>query len=80
MGTGMGKGTTSLVEPYFYRYKSKYSTTNIQFFLSKFQTFSPAHVQSNVRYKNCVQHKQRAKKKKKGGGDITVFLHTLFVE
>ena len=51
---------------YFYRYKSKYSTTNIQFFLSKFQKFSPAHVQNNVRYKNCVQHKQKAKKQKRG--------------
>ena len=47
----------------FYRYKSKYSTTNIQFFFSKFQKFSPAHVQNNVRYKNCVQHKQKAKKR-----------------
>ena len=50
---------------YFYYYKSKYSTTNIQFFLSKFQNFSPAHAQNNVQYKNCVQHKQKAKKKKK---------------
>ena len=38
---------------------------NILFFLSKFQKLSPAHVQNNVRYKNCVQHKQKAKKKKK---------------
>ena len=64
---------------YFYRYKSKYSTTNIQFFLSKFQKFSPALVQNNVRYKNCVQHKQKAKKKKKGGGEYNGLLVTLYL-
>ena len=48
---------------YFYLYKSKYSTMNIQFSYLNFKHFH-LHVQNNVR--NCVQHKKKKKKKKAG--------------
>ena len=46
---------------YLNLYKSKYFTINIQFSHQNVKNFHP-HVQNNVR--NCVQHKQKTKKKK----------------
>ena len=46
---------------YFFLYKSKYSTINIEFSYLNFKNFHP-QVQNNVT--NCVQHKQKKNKTK----------------
>ena len=51
---------------YFYLYKSKYSTINIQF--------------SYQNFKNFHLHPRQETNKQKSGAIITVFLLTLFVE
>ena len=59
---------------YFYLYKSKYSTINIQFSYLNFKNFHP-NVQNNVR--NCVQHKQKPRQKtyKKVGEYNSLLIH-----